>query len=166
MEPRAAAPHRRLRTIETLARAGVHVGVSASPMIPFINEPELERILAAARDAGATSAFSTVVRLPWEVNPLFQQWLEAHFPDRAARVMARVRDMRGGKDYDATFGTRMRGTGPWAQMLRDRFNLAVARLGFNRERIAMDMTQFVRPDAAARASVGRRGRRHRQGSLF
>ncbi len=74
------------------------------------------------------------MRLPWEVNPLFQQWLEAHFPDRAARVMARVRDMRGGKDYDATFGTRMRGTGLWAQMLRDRFNLAVARLGFNRER--------------------------------
>jgi DNA repair photolyase len=165
MEPRAAAPHRRLRTIETLARAGVHVGVSASPMIPFINEPELERILAAARDAGARSAFSTVVRLPWEVNPLFQQWLEAHFPDRAARVMARVRDMRGGKDYDATFGTRMRGTGPWARMLRDRFDLAVTRLGFNRERIAMDMTQFVRPAPPARAaSVADADQR--QGSLF
>ena len=167
MEPRAAAPHRRLRTIETLARAGVHVGVSASPMIPFINEPELERILAAARDAGASSAFSTVVRLPWEVNPLFQQWLETHFPDRASRVMARVRDMRGGKDYDATFGTRMRGTGLWAQMLRDRFKLAVTRLGFNRERIAMDMTQFVRPAPPARtraadvAAVD-----NRQGSLF
>ena len=163
MEPRAAAPHRRLRTIETLARAGVHVGVSASPMIPFINEPELERILAAARDAGASSAFTTVVRLPWEVNPLFQQWLETHFPDRAARVMARVRDMRGGKDYDATFGTRMRGTGTWAQLLRDRFNLAVARLGFNRERISMDMTQFVRPAPPARvvAPID-----DRQGSLF
>ena len=163
MEPRAAAPHRRLRTIETLARAGVHVGVSASPMIPFINEPELERILAAARDAGASSAFSTVVRLPWEVNPLFQQWLETHFPDRAARVMARVRDMRGGKDYDATFGTRMRGTGAWAQLLRDRFDLAVARLGFNRERIAMDMTQFVRPEPPARAAAAADDR---QGSLF
>jgi DNA repair photolyase len=167
MEPRAAAPHRRLRTIETLARAGVHVGVSASPMIPFINEPELERILAAARDAGAVSAFTTVVRLPWEVNPLFQQWLEAHFPDRASRVMARVRDMRGGKDYDATFGTRMRGTGLWAQMLRDRFNLAVTRLGFNRERIAMDMTQFVRPvpPAHTRAADGAAAD-NRQGSLF
>ena len=163
MEPRAAAPHRRLRTIETLARAGVHVGVSASPMIPFVNEPELERILAAARDAGASSAFSTVVRLPWEVNPLFQQWLETHFPDRAARVMARVRDMRGGKDYDATFGTRMRGTGTWAQLLRDRFDLAVARLGFNRERIAMDMTQFVRPEPPARAAAAADDR---QGSLF
>ena len=164
MEPRAAAPHRRLRTIETLARAGVHVGVSASPMIPFINEPELERILAAARDAGAVSAFTTVVRLPWEVNPLFQQWLEAHFPDRASRVMARVRDMRGGKDYDATFGTRMRGTGLWAQMLRDRFDRAVARLGFNRERIAMDMTQFVRPAPQARTRAAEAD--NRQGNLF
>jgi DNA repair photolyase len=165
MEPRATAPHRRLRTIEALARAGVPVGVSASPMIPFINEPELERILAATRDAGATSAFCSVLRLPWEVNPLFQQWLEAHFPDRAARVMARVRDMRGGKDYDATFGTRMRGTGPWARMLRDRFDLAVTRLGFNRERIAMDMTQFVRPAPPARAaSVADADQR--QGSLF
>ena len=170
MEPRAAAPHRRLRTIEALARAGVHVGVSASPMIPFINEPELERILAAARDAGASSAFSTVVRLPWEVNPLFQQWLEAHFPDRAARVMARVRDMRGGKDYDATFGTRMRGTGTWAQMLRDRFNLAVARHGFNRERASADMSQFVRPAPAARNTLASRAsaiaEANGQGSLF
>jgi DNA repair photolyase len=167
MEPRAAAPHRRLRTIEALARAGVHVGVSASPMIPFINEPELERILAAARDAGASSAFSTVVRLPWEVNPLFQQWLEAHFPDRAARVMARVRDMRGGKDYDAQFGTRMRGTGLWAQMLRDRFHLAVARLGFSRERASADMTQFVRPKPLPRVSAAARAADAAgQGSLF
>ena len=167
MEPRAAAPHRRLRTIEALARAGVHVGVSASPMIPFINEPELERILAAARDAGARSAFSTVVRLPWEVNPLFQQWLEAHFPDRAARVMARVRDMRGGKDYDAEFGTRMRGTGLWAQMLRDRFHLAVARLGFSRERASADMTQFVRPKPLPRVSAAARAADAAgQGSLF
>jgi DNA repair photolyase len=170
MEPRAAAPHRRLRTIEALARAGVHVGVSASPMIPFINEPELERILAAARDAGALSAFTTVVRLPWEVNPLFQQWLEAHFPDRAARVMARVRDMRGGKDYDATFGTRMRGTGTWARLLHDRFELAVARLGFSRERAAMDMTQFVRPAPATRAKASARASARAeaagQGSLF
>jgi DNA repair photolyase len=167
MEPRATAPHRRLRTIEALARAGVPVGVSASPMIPFINEPELERILAAARDAGATSAFCTVLRLPWEVNPLFQQWLEAHFPDRAARVMARVRDMRGGKDYDATFGTRMRGTGVWAKMLRDRFNLAVNRLGFSRERTTMDMTQFVRPLPAPRnAAASREADAAGQGNLF
>ena len=130
-------------------------------MIPFINEPELERILAAARDAGARSAFTTVVRLPWEVNPLFQQWLEAHFPDRAARVMSRVRDMRGGKDYDAEFGTRMRGTGPWAQMLRDRFNLAVDRLGFDRHRQPLDLTQFVPPPRVKAAEADQR-----QGSLF
>ncbi len=171
MEPRATAPHRRLRTIEALARAGVPVGVSASPMIPFINEPELERILAAARDAGATSAFCSVLRLPWEVNPLFQQWLAAHFPDRAARVMARVRDMRGGKDYDATFGQRMRGTGPWAQMLRDRFNLAVTRLGFSRERYPLDMTKFVRPTPPPRAGAASRqadaaAADNSQGSLF
>ncbi len=167
MEPRAAAPHRRLRTIEALARAGVPVGVSASPMIPFINEPELERILAAARDAGASSAFCTVLRLPWEVNPLFQQWLEAHFPDRAARVMARVRDMRGGKDYDARFGQRMRGTGAWAQLLRDRFELAVTRLGFSRERHPLDMSQFVRPAPPLRAAAASRGADAAgQGSLF
>jgi DNA repair photolyase len=170
MEPRAAAPHRRLRAVEALARAGVKVGVSASPMIPFINEPELERILAAARDAGATSAFMTVVRLPWEVNPLFQQWLETHFPDRAARVMARVRDMRGGKDYDATFGARMRGTGPWARLLRDRFERAVARLGFERHRLNVDMSQFVRPKRLARAvapsPAPHASANHSQGSLF
>ncbi len=107
LEPRAASPQRRLRTIEALAKAGVPVGVSVSPVIPFINEPELERILEAAANAGATSAFSVVLRLPWEVNPLFQQWLAQHFPERAARVMARVREMRGGRDYDAHFGTRL-----------------------------------------------------------
>ena len=101
LEPRAAAPHRRLRTIETLARAGVPVGVSVSPIIPFVNEPEIERILEAAAAAGACAAFGIVIRLPWEVNPLFQHWLEQHFPQRAARVMARIREMRGGRDYDA-----------------------------------------------------------------
>ena len=105
LEPRAAAPHRRLKTIEALARAGVPVGVSVSPIIPFINEPEIERILEAAAAAGASAAFGIVLRLPWEVNPLFQQWLAQHFPDRAGRVMARVREMRGGRDYDSAWGT-------------------------------------------------------------
>ncbi|MGY4829318.1 PA0069 family radical SAM protein [Sphaerotilaceae bacterium SBD11-9] len=145
LEPRAAAPHRRLRTIETLAKAGVPVGVSLSPVIPFINEPEIERILEAAAAAGARSAFSVVLRLPWEVNPLFQQWLEQHFPDRAARVMARVREMRGGKDYDASFGSRMRGEGVWAQLLHQRFGKACARLGLNKTRIALDLSKFRKP---------------------
>jgi len=145
LEPRAAAPHRRLQTISTLAKAGVPVGVSVSPVIPFINEPELERILEAAAIAGATSAFSIVLRLPWEVNPLFQQWLDQHFPQRAARVMARVREMRGGKDYDARFGARMSGEGVWAQLLAQRFSKAVARLGLNRERVELDLTRFKPP---------------------
>ncbi len=145
MEPRAASPQRRLRTIETLTKAGVPAGVSVSPIIPFINEPELERVLEAATKAGATSAFSIVLRLPWEVNPLFQQWLNQHFPGRAARVMARVREMRGGRDYDARFGARMKGEGVWAQLLAQRFRKAAARLGLNRNRIELDLTQFRKP---------------------
>jgi DNA repair photolyase len=155
LEPRAAAPHRRLRTVETLAKAGVPVGVSVSPVIPFINEPELERILEAAAEAGAQSAFSIVLRLPWEVNPLFQQWLDQHFPERAARVMARIREMRGGKDYDASFGQRMRGTGVWAQLLRQRFDKACARLGLNKTRIELDTTLFRKPMIEPAAALRR-----------
>ena len=145
LEPRAASPQRRLRTLRTLADAGVPVGVSVSPVIPFINEPELERILEAAAQAGATRAFSIVLRLPWEVNPLFQQWLAQHFPQRAARVMARVREMRGGKDNESRFHQRMTGQGVWAQLLRQRFHKACQRLGLNRERVELDLTQFHRP---------------------
>lgn len=145
LEPRAASPQRRLQTIKALAEAGVPVGVSVSPVIPFINEPELERILEAAAEAGATSAFSIVLRLPWEVNPLFQQWLDQHFPERAARVMARVREMRGGKDNDPRFGTRMKGEGVWAQLLSQRFQKAAAKLGLDRRRVELDLTQFRKP---------------------
>ena len=150
LEPRAAAPQRRLRTIETLARAGVPVGVSVSPVIPFLNEPELEKILHAAREAGAGAAFSVVLRLPWEVNPLFQSWLEQHVPERAARIMARVRDMRGGKDNDASFGSRMRGTGLWAELLRQRFEKCCSKLGLDRQRIELDLTQFRPPGGDSR----------------
>ncbi|MFY9510438.1 MAG: PA0069 family radical SAM protein [Rubrivivax sp.] len=143
LEPRAASPQRRLRTIRTLAEAGVPVGVSVSPIIPFVNEPELERILEAAHEAGASSAFSIVLRLPWEVNPLFQNWLEQHFPERAARVMARIREMRGGRDNDSSFGSRMKGQGLWAQLLRQRFDKATARLGLNRQRVELDLTRFL-----------------------
>ena len=145
LEPRAAAPHRRLRTIEMLARAGVPVGVSVSPIIPFINEPEIERVLEAAAAAGASAAFGIVLRLPWEVNPLFQQWLEQHFPDRAGRVMARVREMRGGRDYDSTWGKRMSGQGVWADLLAQRLEKAYARFGLNRERHELDVTKFRKP---------------------
>jgi len=145
LEPRAASPQRRLRTIETLARAGIPVGVSVSPLIPFLNEPELERILEAAQAAGASSAFSIVLRLPWEVNPLFQQWLEQHVPERAARIMARVREMRGGKDNDSRFSTRMTGQGLWAELLRQRVHKACARLGLSRQRVELDLTRFRAP---------------------
>ncbi len=144
MEPRAAAPARRLETIKRLAAAGIPVGVSVSPIIPFLNEPELERVLAAAREAGAITAFSTVIRLPWEVNPLFQQWLEQHAPDRAARVMARIRELRGGRDNDPSFNTRMTGEGIWSMLLRQRFDKTVKRLGYLTERTPLDTSQFVR----------------------
>ena len=121
------------------------MGVSVSPVIPFLNEPELERILEAAREAGAVRAFSIVLRLPWEVNPLFQDWLQRHVPERAARIMARVRDMRGGKDNDARFGSRMTGQGVWAELLRQRFVKACASLGLNRERVELDLTRFRPP---------------------
>lgn len=145
LEPRAAAPHRRLRTIRTLAEAGVPVGVSVSPQIPFIND-DMEQVLEAAFDAGARRAFYQVLRLPWELSDMFRQWLELHYPDRAARVMARVQDMRGGKDYDADFATRMKGQGVWADLLRQRFVKTCDRLGFNREREALNASQF-RPAA-------------------
>jgi len=148
LEPRAAAPARRLRTIRALTDAGIAVRVSVAPVIPFVTEPELERVLEAARDAGAVSAHYVVLRLPWEVSPLFQQWLEAHFPERAQRVMNRVRDMRGGKDYDSDFGKRMQGEGVWADMIRQRFSKTVERLGMNASMgrfAAMDASRFRRP---------------------
>jgi DNA repair photolyase len=141
LEPRAASPLRRLRTMRTLADAGVPVGVSLAPQIPFIND-DMEQVLLAAWDAGARRAFYTVVRLPWEVSPLFRQWLEHHYPDRAARVMARIAEMRGGKDYDSNFGSRMQGEGLWAELIRQRFQKSCARLGFNRERVGLDTSQF------------------------
>jgi len=145
LEPRAAAPHRRLRTIRALAGAGIPVGVSVAPQIPFLND-DMENVLEAAAQAGATSAFYTVLRLPWELGAVFQEWLELHYPQRAARVMARVRDMRGGRDYDADFATRMKGSGVWAQLLAQRFTKTCARLGLNRERHVLDLSRF-RPSA-------------------
>jgi DNA repair photolyase len=148
LEPRAAAPARRLRAIRTLAAAGIPVSVSVAPIIPFVTEPEIERILEAARDAGAVGAHYVVLRLPWEVNPLFHEWLEAHFPERAARVMNRVRDMCGGKDYDSDFSRRMHGEGVWADLIRQRFSKTVERLGMGglRGRFEkLDVSQFRRP---------------------
>lgn len=146
LEPRAATPSRRLRTIRALRDAGVPVGVSVAPVIPFVTEPDLERVLEVCAEAGATYASYIVLRLPWEVAPLFKEWLAAHFPDRADRVMGRVREMRGGKDYESAFGQRMKGEGPWADLMKQRFQKAVKRLGLNeRTRGILDFTQFRAP---------------------
>jgi DNA repair photolyase len=153
LEPRAAAPARRLRTIRRLTEAGIPVGVSIAPVIPFVTEPDLERILEAVAEAGATSASYIVLRLPWEVSPLFQQWLEAHLPERAQRVMNRIRDMRKGKDYDASFGSRMRGEGVWADLIRQRFEKAVQRIGFDKRATGfktLDISGFRPPPAPSR----------------
>ena len=147
LEPRAATPARRLRTIRALSGAGIPVGVSIAPVIPFVTDQDMERVLEACAEAGATSASYIVLRLPWEVAPLFKGWLEAHFPDRAERVMNRVRDMRGGKDYDSSFSTRMKGEGLWADLLKQRFANAVRRLGLNaRNHGILDMSHFKRAE--------------------
>ena len=154
LEPRAASPARRLRTIRTLVDAGIPVGVSVAPLIPFITEPDLERVMEACAQAGATSASYIVLRLPWEVAPLFKAWLAAHYPERAERVMNRVREMRGGADYDASFAHRMKGEGLWADLLRQRFNHAARRLGLTgRNHGIMDVSEFYRPVAAASAGA-------------
>ena len=169
LEPRAAAPARRLRTIRTLTDAGIPVSVSVAPIIPFVTEPEIEKILEAARDAGAVGAHYTVLRLPWEVNPLFQEWLQAHFPDRAQRVMNRIRDLRGGKDYDADFSQRMQGEGVWSDLIRQRFSKAVDRLGMGdyRGRFGrLDGSQFRRPVVVPAAAVKQGAKSAGQLDLF
>lgn len=129
MEPRAPTPARRLQVIERLAVAGIPVRVMVAPVIPVLNEPEIERILAAAAGAGARAASWILLRLPLEVAPLFRDWLARHEPGRAGHVMNRLREMRGGADYDAEWGRRMRGEGPASELIARRFAVAVRRLG-------------------------------------
>jgi DNA repair photolyase len=130
LEPRTASPVARLRVIEQLTQAGVPVGVLVAPVIPAITDHEIEDILAAAKTAGATRAGYVLLRLPHELKILFREWLGEHYPDRAKHVMSLINQSRGGKDYDSQFGTRMRGTGPYAELLRTRFDLAKRKLGF------------------------------------
>jgi DNA repair photolyase len=131
LEPRTASPQARLRAVRELNAAGIPTGVMVAPVIPAITDHEMEDILAAAAAAGAHFAGYILMRLPHEVKDLFREWLAQHFPDRAAHVMSLIRDTRGGRDYDAQFGTRMRGTGPVAELLLARFRNACARLGLN-----------------------------------
>ncbi|QLH39680.1 MAG: PA0069 family radical SAM protein [Defluviicoccus sp.] len=159
MEPRATVPAKRLRTIGALHAAGVPAAVMAAPMIPFINDHELERILQAASDAGASAASYVLLRLPLELKDLFSEWLITHYPDRAARVLGRVRDCRGGDLYVSDWGTRMKGTGPYATLLAQRFAVACRRLGLARARpagLGLDASRFrppPRPPATEKGSA-------------
>ena len=145
MEPRAATPALRLEAIAGLAKAGVPVGVLTAPMIPALNDMELERLLEAAAGAGATTAGYVLLRLPLEIKELFEEWLRSHVPDRADRVLRLVRDTRDGQLYDPAFGRRMRGQGPYAELLAKRFRLACHRLGLNRQRWRPELGLFKPP---------------------
>ncbi len=145
MEPRAATPPRRIETIRALTSAGIPVTVMSAPIIPALNDDEMESILTAAAEAGATQAGYTLVRLPLEIKDLFREWLEANEPDRGKHVMSLIRSMRGGKDYDATWGKRMTGSGPYARMIAQRFAIATRRLGLNKDRVPLDTTKFRPP---------------------
>jgi DNA repair photolyase len=146
VEPRAPHPEKRLAAVARLAAAGVPVFVSASPVIPAITDHELEAILARAAAAGAHGAFYLPVRLPHEVAPLFRAWLDAHFPERAAKVMAIIRSLRGGRDNDPDFFSRMQGQGPWAELLRTRFRRACRNAGLVNSRIELRTDRFRAPD--------------------
>jgi DNA repair photolyase len=145
LEPRAAAPRKRLAAVKALAEAGVPTHVAIAPVIPHVTDHELEAIVEAAAAAGARGAFFLPVRLPHEVAPLFRAWLDEHHPDRAAKVMATIRSMRGGKDNDPNFFTRMRGQGVWGELLAARFAKACARVGLGRSKFALRSDLFEAP---------------------
>lgn len=148
MEPRCPSPARRLAVIRRLTAAGVPVRAMVSPVIPGLTDHELEPILAAVKSAGAVAASFITLRLPLEVSTLFQDWLASRFPDRAAKVMARVREMHGGRDYDPAFGTRMRGEGIWAELIRQRFAKAIAREGLAEAQPPLRCDLFAPPPRA------------------
>jgi DNA repair photolyase len=142
LEPRASSPTRRLEAIRALSEAGVPAGVMVAPIIPFLTDDGLERILEAAAAAGARSAGYVLLRLPYEIKELFKDWLQNHYPLKAEHVMSRVRQMRDGRENDPEFGSRLRGQGLLAELLAQRFDKACRRLGLNAERQGLDTTQF------------------------
>ena len=149
LEPRAASPQARLRVVNQLSRAGVPVGIMVAPIIPALTDHEMERIMETAVEMGARWAGYVMLRLPYEVKDLFREWLAEHHPQRAAHVMSLIRDVRGGRDNDPNFGSRMRGTGPVAQLIRSRFQMAQRRLSLDRiERPKLNSTLFQPPRAA------------------
>lgn len=145
LEPRAASPAARLRAIGRLHETGVPVGVLVAPVIPVISDPEMESILKACAEAGASQAGYVLLRLPHEVKELFRQWLAAHRPGEAEHVMSLIQQSRGGKDYDSAWGQRMRGTGLFADMIAQRFRIACKRLGLNRRQQDLDCSRFHPP---------------------
>ncbi len=154
LEPRTASPQARLKVIEQLSSAGVPVGVLMAPIIPALTDHEMEHILAAAKAAGATSAGYVLLRLPHEVKDLFREWLAQHYPDRAKHVMSLINQSRGGKDYQAEFGTRMVGTGVFAQLLRSRFDVAKRKYGFDDAEHRHELrTDLFRPPVANPAQM-------------
>ena len=156
LEPRTASPAARLRVIRELAAAGIPVGVMVAPVIPAITDHEMEAILQAAHAAGASFAGYTMLRLPHEVKILFRDWLSAHYPDRAKHVMSLINQASGGKDYDSRFGIRMRGTGPYAELLQKRFEIASRKLGFcgSEERQDLNTQAFRPPSSSPQLSLG------------
>ena len=152
LEPRAPHPERRLAAIRQLSEAGVPVFVSMAPVVPQITDHEIEHILERAAEAGARAAFFLPVRLPHEVAPLFRAWLDTHFPDRAGKVMATIRSIRGGRDNDPDYFTRMKGQGPWAELLRTRFLRAARKYGLEGERLQL-RTDLFRPPAGAQGEL-------------
>lgn len=144
MEPRATAPWRRLETISKMKQAGVPVGVMFAPVIPVLNDPEMETVLTRAAEAGAISAGYVMLRLPHEVKQLFRTWLQTHYPLKASHVMNRVRDIRGGRDNDPEFASRMRGTGIYAAIIEQRFRAICERLGLNRTEVPLETSLFRR----------------------
>lgn len=148
MEPRAATPPRRLEAIQALNEAGIRTAIMVAPIVPALNDHEIERILDAGKAAGAQEASYVILRLPLEVSPLFRDWLLQHYPDRYRHVMSLIRSMRGGKDYDAEFGKRMKGAGPYAWQISRRFEMATRRLELTRRNIALRDDLFVPPDGS------------------
>jgi DNA repair photolyase len=145
MEPRAASPRRRLQAMRTLNEAGVPCGVMVAPVIPFLTDAELEQVLQAAHEHGARGAGYTLLRLPYELKDLFKDWLATHYPLKAEHVMSRLREMRGGRENDPRFGSRFRGNGLFADLLKQRFRVACERLGFNHASVSLEVERFKPP---------------------
>lgn len=153
LEPRASAPHRRLDAIRKLSEAGIPVTVLCAPIIPGLNDMEIEKLVAACKDAGAQSVSHIVLRLPLEIGGLFEEWLEAHYPDRKAKIMSLIRQMRGGEIYQSEFGKRMRGTGPIADLIAHRFNAARKKHNLTGRSLNLDCSGFKRPSADGQMSL-------------